>query len=320
MSFSRNVFAAGVLRALLAISALVSAHEHASAAGCDQRPAEWVFCEDFEKGDLSAWDSDTRTLSEVRALLAEKGPSGVAGNHVFRLRVPAGRGGTGLNKTFTPSEYDVLYARWYIAYEAGFDFSARNHGHGLHAGDRWKKGVSGNRPAGNDWFTAQVDFEPSSGSSPPRSYIYSYYRGMKMDCSDPNGSCWGDHIPCMIASSYCNRAPALRVRTYPPPLEHERWYCIELMVDAGDAVASESAANGAMNLWVDGVEIGPWTNMWLRTSSSVRLNHFWLGLFHHDERHSVEGVKYDDVVVSTQRIGCGQAPVRPRPPTDLASR
>jgi len=288
-----------------------------SAGDCGSPNPDRIFCEDFENGDLSRWDEAAQTLDEYSTILQEPGPSGTPDNHVFRLRVPAGRGGRGANTTFTPSEYDRLYARWYVAYEAGFDFTAPNHGHGLHAGDRWKKGVAGNRPQGDDWFTVNVEHERTTSADPdPRTYIYAYYRGMRMDCSDPNGACWGDHVPCMIADRYCNRAPALRVETYPPPLEHETWYCVEVMVDAGAPAASQADANGVLDLWVDGVEIGPWENMWLRTSSSVRLNHFWLGLFHHDQ-HSVEGLKFDDVAVSTSRIGCHDS-LRPRrPPASL---
>jgi hypothetical protein len=288
----------------------------ANAGDCGSPGPDWIFCEDFENTDLSQWDADTQTLDQYRTILADSGPSGSQGNHVFRLRVPAGRGGTGINKTFTPNEYDVLYARWYIAYENGFDFTALNHGHGLHAGDRWKKGVAGTRPQGDDWFTVQVEYLPVSASNPqPRMYMYAYYRGMTMDCSDPNGSCWGDSIPCMLAATYCNRAPNLGVRTLPPALEHNRWYCVEMMINAGDPVDSQSAANGVLDMWIDDKEIGPWNNMWFRTASSLRINHFWLGLFHHAD-HSVEGLLYDDIAVSTSRIGCSNT-IHPQPPANL---
>lgn len=304
-----------IVRSLgLALAALCAASAYAS--DCDSPGPGWIFCEDFEAGDLSQWDSDTQTLDQYHTILAEAGPSGAPGNHVFRLRVPAGRGGVGTNKTFTPDEYDVLYARWYIAYENGFDFTALNHGHGLHAGDRWKKGVSGLRPQGDDWFTVNVEYLPISSSNPvARMYMYAYYRGMTMDCSDPNGSCWGDSIPCMLSDIYCNRAPSLRVTTYPPALEHEKWYCVEMMINAGDPVDSQAQANGVLDMWIDNLEIGPWHNMWFRTAASVKINHFWLGLFHHAD-HSVEGIKFDDVVVSTNRIGCSGA-VLPLSPSNL---
>jgi hypothetical protein len=65
------------------------------------------------------------------------------------------------------------------------------------------------------------------------------------------------------------------------------------------------AADGELDFWVDGLEIGPWTDLWLRTSANVQPSLLWLNLFHHGE-HSVAGVMVDRVVVSTTRVGCGE--------------
>ena len=264
---------------------------------------EWIHCDGFEGGDLTRWDADTQAVGESRLLVATAGPSGQSGNHALRLRVPAGRGGSGINKTFTPAEYDILYARWYVQFEPGFNLAAKNHGHGLHAGDRWSKGIAGIRPSGDDYFTMNVDYLPATATAPARHYIYTYYRGMYMDCADPNGSCWGDNFPCMISSNYCTR-PEHKPTVWPPAIETGRWYCIELMVNAGTPAASQASADGVLNLWIDGVEIGAWASLWFRTTATVKLNHFWLGLFHHDDTHSVEGQLFDHVVVSPTRIGC----------------
>ena len=76
-----------------------------------------------------------------------------------------------------------------------------------------------------------------------------------------------------------------------------------MMIDAGTPTSSAVGANGQLNFWIDGVEYGPWTDLWLRTTSALKLNIFWLNIFHH-EAHSVEGIMQDNAVVSTQRIGC----------------
>ena len=272
---------------------------------CNNRSADWIFCEDFEGGDLSAWDP--QTPSKKGSLKIVEQPSvTTARNHVLQLRVNPGRGGIGLNKTITSGTYDRLYARWYQKYEPGFDFSARNHGHGFHAGDRWKKGVAGMRPQGDDYFTVQLEYETATRTQVPRPFIYAYYRGMYMDCRDPKGQCWGDHLPCMIEQRYC-RQQAHRPVAMPPVLTDDRWYCIELMVDAGDAVQQQSTANGELNFWVDGQSYGPWENMWFRTSDAITITQFWLGLFHHS-KHAEQGIRYDNVVISRSRVGCGPAP------------
>lgn len=67
---------------------------------------------------------------------------------------------------------------------------------------------------------------------------------------------------------------------------------------------SDNAATvtGAMNLWIDGVEYGSWSKLWLRTSAELKLSIFHIALFH-QAAHSVEGMMIDTVVVAKKRIG-----------------
>jgi hypothetical protein len=201
-----------------------------------------------------------------------------------------------------PNTYDKIYARWYEYWEPGYNFDAPNHGSGLFAGDRNYLGQSDYRPSGSDFV--QSWFEPDHG----RAYLYTYYRGMYMDCADPAGSCWGDHFPCFLDSgqNYCTD-PAARPKPgkLPPILTTGKWYCIEQMIDLGTPTASATVANGILNFWIDGVEYGPWTGLWFRTTPALKLSILWLNLFHHDATHSVEGVYLDNVVVSTNPIGPG---------------
>lgn len=127
---------------------------------------------------------------------------------------------------------------------------------------------------------------------------------MYMDCADPNGRCWGDHFPCTIDNGqyYCTR-PEHRPKAMPPTLQAGKWYCVEMMLDAGTPVTSQSLANGVLDYWIDGQEIGPWNNMWFRTTPDLKLTILYLSLYHHAE-HSVEGIMLDNVVVSTNRVGC----------------
>jgi hypothetical protein len=251
------------------------------------------------------WDDYDGNPDSTNLLVEDPGPFGFSGNHVMRLRVPPGRGGADLVKVLPPS-HDRLYARWYVKWEAGYDFSAPNHGSGLFAGDRNLLGQSDIRPAGDDFYTAWL--EPTESPYGPALNAYSYYRGMYMDCADPNGSCWGDHFPCMYddGSNYCTK-PQDRETAPPPALTADRWYCIELMLDGGAPSASGVGAGGVLDFWVDGREMGPWTDLWLRTTPDLRPNLLWLSLFHHEE-HSAAGLMLDHVVVSASRIGCLQNP------------
>ena len=272
-----------------------------------------VFCHGFETGSFSVWDDFDGNPAPWNSLIKNPGPLSHSTNTVARFRVPAGRNGTDLVKVLNGS-HQKLYARWYQQWEPGYDFSADNHGGGLHAGARNLLGRSGNRPLGNDWFTAWL--EPVNG----RLTLYAYYRGMYMDCSNPNGSCWGDRFPCTADSgaTYCTK-PQHRPTVVPPQMVAGQWYCLEMMMDGGTPSSTQAGANGALNFWIDGVQYGPWTDLWMRTSSTVNIQILWLSLFHHAE-HSVEGILFDNVVVSDSPIGClKDQGTQPKPPTNVSA-
>ncbi len=285
--------------------AYISTFRPASADTCVGAPGTWVFCSGFEEGNKAIWDDYDGNADTENQIVSDPGHAAAAGNHVMRFRVPAGRGGADLVKVL-PTTYDRLYTRWYIQYEPGFNFAAPNHGGGLHAGDRDYLGRSGIRPDGDDTFGVWVDYSTQSPHTP---FFYTYYRGMYQDCTDPNGSCWGDSLPCIYdaGGTFCTN-PAHRPAQPLVDLHGGQWYCIEMMVDAGTPSANGVGATGALALWVDGQPLGAWDQLWLRTTPSVKLSLLWLSLFHHDGAHSVAGVLYDDVVVSTERVGCLDTP------------
>jgi len=264
---------------------------------CSDAPEAWIFCSGFEEGSFAIWDDYDGNPSETNRLVEDSGPFSLGGNHVAQLVPPAGRSGADLVKVL-PSSHDRLYSRWYVKWEPGFDFNARNHGGGLFAGDRTYLGRSGYPPDGTNWFTAWVDYRPGD----PILHLYSYYAGMYQQCN-PGGECWGDSFPCVSGERYCERPQHLPTTTL-PRVEADRWYCIETMADGGTPTSSEAGADGTLNLYIDGAEMGPWDDLWLRSTSSLKVSHLWLSLFHHDAEHADVGLRFDNVVVSTERIGC----------------
>ncbi len=274
---------------------------------CASMRPEWIFCSCFEEGNLDVWDDYDGNPPETNLLMEEPGPLNQTGNHVVRLRVPPGRGVADLVKVL-PGSYDRLYARWYVKWEPGYDFNAKSHGSGLFAGDRNLMGRSGYRPDGTDWFISTLEARHTTH----RMAAYTYYRGMYQDCADPEGACWGDDFPCTEDEGevYCEK-PQHRETVLPPVLAADRWYCIEMMLDAGTPVDRDEDADGILNWWIDGVAMGPWNDLWFRTTADLKLSILWLSLFHHED-HSVEGMMIDNVVVSTSRIGfIGQDPETP---------
>ena len=257
-----------------------------------------VFRNGFEDGNLNVWDDWDKNPAPDNTLQRDLGPFNSSNNTVMRLRVKSGRGGADVVKVL-PSKHDKLYARWYMKWEKGFNFNAKNHGGGLFAGDRGLMGVAGNRPDGTNRVSVQFEYDSDKG----KPFLYTYYRGMNMDCSNPVGSCWGDHFPCFLSGNYCkNPNYSEKPGKITPKLVSDKWYCVELMVDLGTPSLDGTNADGVFNFWIDGVEYGPFENLWLRTTSNLKLGIFDAALFHHGE-HSVEGVLYDNIVVATKRIG-----------------
>jgi len=272
---------------------------------CANPPSGTVFCEDFEGTTPKAhFDDYDENPDSENLIVTDSGPASDAVNKAIRLRVPDGQSGASDLVKVLPASYDKLYARWYFKYEPGFNFDARNHGGGLWAGDRNYIGQSGNRPNGDDFAGFSVQYLENI-SNP---YAYSYYRGMYQDCSDPSGGCYGDSFPCVYDSgaAYCTK-PQDRPTVTMPTLASGQWYCYEQMVDMGTASTDGVGATGRLTQWVNGNVIGDNTNLWLRTTANLKLQNLWLSLYHHDSSHSVVGELIDNVVVSTQRIGCGGA-------------
>ena len=260
-----------------------------------------IFETGFEEGNKSIWDDYDGNPDSENQIIADPGPSGIAGNHVIRLAVPSGQaGGSDLTKVL-PGQYDSLYVRWYLKYESGFNFNARNHGGGLFAGNRDYLGQSDNRPNGNDFVISTLEYDQINHT--PQLYVY--YRGMYQDCANPVGSCWGDHFPCTSdeGTVYCTR-PEDRDPPTPPVLNSGTWYCFEMKVKLGLPSSNGTGSDGELAFWVNGISCGTWHKLWMRTTEQLKLTILWLSLYHHDGTHSDAGVLIDNVTVSTGRIGC----------------
>jgi hypothetical protein len=276
-----------------------SGDESTPADECAGSDPSWLFCDSFEAADEAPfWDGS----STYPVRLADPGPLDLADNHVVRLRVPPGRGGASLYKELA-TQAERAYVRFYVRWEPGYDFDAPVHGPGgLHGGRTDCVGCSGSRP--DDWFTSTLEH---THANPPTLQAYTYYPGMYMDCADPDGACWGDMFPCTAGPSYCTE-PAHAPTVTQAGFVTGRWYCVEQMIDAGTPTSDPASADGVLDFWIDGLEIGPWTHMMLRQYDDVKVSALWLYLFHHDE-HSAVGLELDDVVVSSERVGCRESRV-----------
>lgn len=71
----------------------------------------------------------------------------------------------------------------------------------------------------------------------------------------------------------------------------------------GTPTPDASNANGVIELWIDGEAIGPFASLWVRSTASLEPSVLWLSVYL-DAAHPEAGVRFDDVVVSTERVFC----------------
>lgn len=90
-----------------------------------------------------------------------------------------------------------------------------------------------------------------------------------------------------------------------PTLKDDQWYCIEQMIDAGKASTNDKEANGEYRLWVNGQLLSQANDLWMKSHSSfIDPTELYLALFYHDDSHANLGMLYDNVIISSERIGC----------------
>jgi hypothetical protein len=251
---------------------------------CETPPPEWLFCSGFEEGSKTVWNDpdDSNPDTEV-GIVAHVGPRDDPTNHVARMgRI---QGGADLVKLL-PSQHDRVYARWYVFYEPGFDFGNDAARGGLLAGDPIHLDDRETRPSG-DWYSAFTVYDTDLNAT----LLASYYRGMSQQCPNPTQGCFPDLFP---------------LQGMPPLPTSGVWSCIEILLDGGVPSDTGSGATGQLDMWIDGKESGPFSNLWMRTTADAKVSSLRLGLVSRSFEEA-PSVLYDDVVVSTAPIGCHAA-------------
>jgi MYXO-CTERM domain-containing protein len=297
----------------------------ARASECDDPKPAWLLCEDFEQGALgwddwyaqSSWvecagcsggtNDPDRIRLEQDAAIAHGGSwtvhmPGTAPPHqggTLRFATCAGEQQAGC----TLEGHDQLYFRTWVRLAAEHEYVHHFLGIG---GSRpnayWDaNGNAGCRPNGERWAGTRVDMNTSH-----ELFFYTYYPGMHCDsggycsgsyaeqicngcadkdmpCSNGLECCWGNHF-----------SPE-----QPVVVPTEEWTCIEMMMELN----TPGASDGSMAFWVDDVLAHEVTGMHWRDVPELQLNRAMLE--HYIESADAPNpIWFDDVVVSTERIGC----------------
>jgi len=231
------------------VLALVVASCHGGSAAKTTSRADTLFAEDFESGDLSAWDGVDPTHHQVVS-----DPSGAqSGSRYLQVTYSTGGEGGWLTHFFMPG-YDSIYVSYYVRFPTNWQGGTKLIAlYGSRTDNQWSAlGKAGLCPNGTDFFGTWLITEVSGNPGPTR--FYSYYPAM---AREPDGvTCWG---------RYGDGS-----ETYVPPLTLNlgAWHHVEFWVKLN----TPGQANASQTFWLDGVQRGNWAGFSFRASTILRLN------------------------------------------------
>jgi tRNA A-37 threonylcarbamoyl transferase component Bud32 len=186
-----------------------------------------------------------------------------------------------------PVGLDVCHVRYYVRYSKPPTHQIR---HGLfllanHPPTTWPQVRENQKAQGDKWFMTGVDAGEDRRAVP----LPGAFRVM---------SNWFD-------------SPKPREDAFRPkkvvPVPVDRWVCVELMVRCNQP----GRADGEQALWIDGQEVGRWTQIRWRSDERVQVNGVWMLIYFGyvgepsatDYSKYVTSIRFDDVVISRRSIG-----------------
>ena len=241
------------------------------------RSVDTVFAEDFESGNLSAWQDG---VDPTRHRVVTDQSFAQSGSHYLDVTYPAGADGGWLTRFFMPG-YDSLYVSYYVRFPTTWQGSTKLIAfYGSRTDNQWSAfGQAGKCPTGTDFFAAMVVTDPVG---PIGTRFYSYYPTM---AREPDGvTCWGRYGD--------------GTESYVPPLGLSLggWHHVEYWVQLN----TPGQANARQTFWIDGVQRGAWSGFSFRSSSILMLNSVQL-TFSSGGAPLTEHLYVDHLVVTTGR-------------------
>ncbi len=290
---------------------------------CNDPDPAWLLCEDFEKGngDFDQWFSQSDYI--IAQGEDDRGRIDIDSSQVhtgqYSVYMPAspesGYQGAGLDWRACDGEqrtncamnsYETLYFRTWVRFAEDHRYIHHflNIG-GSQPDDFWYHGTAGCLPNGELSMGTTVDYKPDSRNS----FFYTYFPDMSCDtrcerymdvethcqqCSDKGLPTCTQQAQCCWGNGF-EPEPAV-------PFPVGEWFCLEMMMQAN----TPGEEDGSMAYWINGELAHQVDNMLWRYSETLALNR--VRLQHYITTSDAEGhsnrIWFDDVVVSTQRIGC----------------
>lgn len=313
----------------LLVSLVAIAHPSlVTASDCDDPDAAWLMCEDFEGGG-AGWDAwwagapfveclgcPGGTNNPDRIYLSSDPAHAFDGSYGLRMPAEAAAGYRGADLVFRTCEgtsrpgctlrnHDTLYFRARVRLDPDHQYvhhflsigGSRTDGY-------WESyGNAGCRPNGIRHAGATVDFNRER-----ELFFYTYYPEMRCDSG---GYCSGTYASdicagCATRDMACGAVEEccwgnLFGATPRPVMPRGEWVCLEMMMQ----INTPGATDGEMAYWINDTLAHRETGMHWRDVSElglnqVRLQHYIAG----GDATQSNRVSFDDVIVSTERIGC----------------
>jgi len=305
----------------------------AAASECDASRPEWLMCEDFEDGHLGWRDwfaaspftecigcRPDGTNNPDRIRLTDDPGAAFSGDWAIHMPGAQEAGFQGGALTYRSCDgpkrascnlvgYERLHFRTRVRladdHEYVHHFLSID---GTRPNGYWDAdGNAGCRPNGLRAAGTTLDFNLDR-----ELFFYTYFPDMRCDAG---GYCSGDRVRdicalCATKEMPCSRGPECCWGNHfapdpPVVLPRGRWVCLELMMELN----TPGQADGRMAFWIDGLKAHEVTGMRFRDIPELQLNKAWL-------QHYVAGgdaersnqVWFDDMVVSTDYIGCAGPP------------
>lgn len=259
---------------------------------CSRPQSGWIWCDDFDQDRLGQYfEYDSRGGRFVRATGV-----GVGGSGAMRARFNAGDVNAGSLKLafgrtpdsyFRPvdggtANYREIYWRFYLRNEPG-----------------WTGG-------GGDKLARAVVFAGSNWSEALIAHVWSGGAGNNYLVLDPaSGTDTQGNVRTTKYNDFANlRWLGAQVGKTPlfDAAHVGQWYCVEARVRVNDPGQS----NGVFELWINGNLEARATNLnWVGNYSAYGINALFLENYWSDGSPRQQERYIDNLVVSTQRIGCG---------------
>jgi hypothetical protein len=288
-----------------------------------------VWHEDFEEGSVSAVTAryDRYSNAPGMALVSDVPArrSGQCGTASMRFTAGGDSSATDLYKKLLQGNgagYNELYVRWYVKYQAGgkWHHTGVSFG-GYNPPSDGPNPRAGEKPNGDDRVSFAMEPVWNIGAPNPEVDFYNYWMNMHT-CSSCGEAYWGNSL--------------ISKGTFVAP--DNTWTCLEVHAKLNTDMSSGAGAvlevwnNDALvqafpeptepdsfGYWVHGsfcpvgadifqctkrspTAPGP-LNRQFRNSTALQLNWFWPQNYTTDPTPT--NVWFDDMVVATQRIGCG---------------